>query len=819
MNFDERIGKYKILKKLGAGGMGEVFLAHDELLDREVVLKFLSPEFSDNADLLQRFKQEARAASALNHPNIITIYEIGESNGKWFIATEFIKGKTLREILKTSRISINKTVEITRQIANALLAAHEAGIIHRDIKPENIMLRDDGLIKVLDFGLAKLTEQTKKEVDGEALTRAQVKTSVGLILGTLAYMSPEQARGVAIDKRTDIWSLGIVLYEMLAGKSPFNGETTSDIIATILKTETPPLQNFNRQIPNQLEQIIFKTLEKNLDNRYQDLRSFSDDLSKVEKVEEDEIENKTSSFTQTRISAQVGDEKTTKILSAPIITKPQNKQKYLWASLVLLILISVFGYWFYQYRINSSDSSQIESLAVIPFVNVGNNNETEYLSDGIAESLINSLSKLPQLTVKARSSVFKYKGKEFDLQKLANELSVQAILTGRVTQRDDTISLSLELADVRTGNLLWGETYNRKLNDTINLQSEIIKEVSGKLRKELSTAEKDKVNKNYTNNSEAYQFYLKGRYYLNKRTPEDFEKAIQNFRQAIDLEPNYAPAYAGLSATYMEMTYWSIALPKEIMPKARAAAQKAIELDETLSEGHTSLATVSEDFDWDFKKAEKEYLQAIELNPNNANAFDQYGGFLCEQKRFAEGMEKLNKAAELDPLSLGVEMSKSACLYQEKRYDEAISQLQKILKTDSNYLPASSLLGAVYFRKGDYDKTVEEWLKNSPLENYSAEDIAAWKKSYATDGIKGFLQKDIEFRKIAAAKGRNQTLFIAMQYANLGDNEEALTWLEKALEERHSWLGELWVEPTWDNLRSNPRFQNLLQKVGFEKQS
>jgi serine/threonine protein kinase/Tfp pilus assembly protein PilF len=819
MNLDEQIGKYKVQTKLGAGGMGEVFLARDEQLDRQVVLKFLSAEFSDNADLLQRFKQEARAASALNHPNIITIYEIGESNNRWFIATEYIKGQTLREVLKNSPLSINKVIEIVQQICQALIAAHSAGIIHRDIKPENIMLRDDGLVKVLDFGLAKLTEKSQQEIDSEAQTRAHVKTSAGMILGTIAYMSPEQARGVAIDKRTDIWSLGIVLYEMLTGSSPFEGETTSDIIASILKTETPSVQSFKHQVSPQLEQIVFKALQKDLNQRYQNLKEFSDDLSRIEKLEVTETEPRTSILTKARISIPTGDEKTTKILSVRTDSKKTSNQKLIFGAAALLLVIFGVSYWFYQARPSGNNPAQIESLAVIPFINVGNNTETEYLSDGITESLINSLSKLPHLTVKARSSVFRYKGKEVEPQKLANELSVQAILTGRVTQRDDNLSLSLELVDTKTGNLLWGESYNRKITDAINLQSEIVKEVSNKLRNELSASEKERVGKNYTNNSEAYQLYLKGRYFLNKRTPDDFEKAVRHFRQAIDIEPNYALAYAGLAACYTEMTYWSIGLPREMMPKAKAAAQKSLELDETLSEGHTSLATVAEDFDWNFKQAETEYLRAIELNPNNANAFDQYGGFLCEQKRFAEGMTKLNKAAELDPLSAGVEMSKGACLYQEKRYDEAINQIQKILKTEPSYLPASSLLGAVYLRKGMFDQTVEEWLKNSPLENYTAEDIAAWKKSYQTGGIKGFLQKDIEFRKIAVAQGRNQTLFIAMQYANLGDNEEALVWLERAFEERHSWLGELDVEPAWDNLRNDARFQNLLQRVGFGKQN
>ena len=828
MNLGEQIGKYKIQTKLGAGGMGEVFLAHDEQLDRQVVLKFLSSQFLDNQELLQRFKQEARAASALNHPNIITIYEIGESNGQWFIATEYIKGKTLRELLKYSSLTVNQVIKICQQIVNALVAAHEAGIVHRDIKPENIMLRDDGLVKVLDFGLAKLIEEKKEELDTEAMTRAQVKTSVGLILGTLAYMSPEQARGVAIDNRTDIWSVGVVLYEMLTGHSPFEGETTSDIIAAILKTEVNSVTNFKEKVPPALELIISKALEKDKEKRYQNIKELLEELKKAEKLYEND-ETKISVLTRSRISAQFGDEQTTRMLSIRTTSRFQtflsgiklNNRKFILGLGAFLLVTLGLSYWFYQAQKSSviSNPSQIESLAVIPFVNVGNNTETEYLSDGITESLITSLSKLPRLTVKARSSVFRYKGKEVEFQQLAGELSVQAILTGRVTQRDDNLSLSLELVDAKSGNLLWGETYNRKMGEAAILQNDIVKEISGKLRSELSTSEKANINKNYTNNSEAYQLYLKGRYSLNKRTPEDFEKAIQHFRQAIDREPNYAPAYAGLSACYMEMTYWSMGLPKEIMPKARAAAQKALELDETLSEGHTALAIVAEDFEWNFKLAEKEYLRAIELNPNNANAFDQYGGFLCEQKRFSEGMAKLNKAFELDPLALGIEMSKGACLYQEKRYDEAIAQLQKILKTEPNYLPASSLLGAIYLRKGLYDKTVEEWLKNSPLENYSAEDIAAWKQSYETGGIKGFLQKDIEFRKIAAAKGRNQTLFIAMQYANSGNNEEALAWLERAFEERHSWLGELEVEPTWDNLRSDSRFQNLLQRIGFEKKN
>lgn len=820
MDYGKNIGRYEIRSKLGAGGMGEVYLAYDPQLDRKVALKVLSPEFSQDDERRKRFLQESRAVSALNHPSILTIYEIGEHEGNWFMATEFIEGKTLRAVLNDSPLTLQSVAGIAEQLAAALSRAHEAGIIHRDIKPENIMIRDDGIVKILDFGLAKLTESQSKNLDTEAETRVRLQTSAGLILGTLAYMSPEQARGQRIDARTDVWSLGVVLYEMLTGKSPFAGETTSDIIAAILRTETASLSDLTGQVPAELEQIIFKALSKDSAGRYQTMREFQAALKNFKKQVDAAEEIQITYSTDENLAVKTGDESPTKILSVqptgkfkePSAGLKRFKTIIFIGALALAAVVAGIGFRFYF----SGGKSLVEAIAVIPFVNVGDNPEAEYLSDGITESLINSLSQLPNLTVKARSSVFRYKGKDIEPQKLGAELSVPTILTGRVTGRGDGITINLELIDTKTGNLVWGETYNRKASDLVGLQSDIVRDVSKKLRREMSSLEEQRAVKQYSKDSEAYRLYLKGRYYLNTRKSENFEKAIQNFQQAIEREPDYALAYAGLSDTYTEMSYWSFGLPKETLPKARSAAQKAIEFDETLSESHSSLGAVAEDYDWDFALAEKEYVRAVELNPNNAVAFDRYGGFLCEQKRFREGLAKLERAAELDPLSLGVEMSKGACLYQEHRYDEAIAQLQKIIKNDPNYPPAYSLLGAIYFRQGSYEKTRDAWLKNSPLENYTPEQIDDWKRSFETGGIKGFLQKDIEFRKEAARAGRNQTLFIAMQYANLDDKQQALDWLERAFEERHSWLGELLVEPTWDNLRNEPRFQNLMTRVGFK---
>jgi serine/threonine protein kinase len=627
-----KLGRYEIRSKIGEGGMGEVYLAQDTQLRRSVALKILPAEFTQSEERLRRFEQEAYAASALNHPNIITIHEIGKTDSAHYIVTEFIDGESLRQLMTDGPLPVGKVLDVAVQITSALATAHAAGIIHRDIKPENVMLRRDGVIKVLDFGLAKLT-QNETEINSEALTRVPVNTSAGMVMGTPSYMSPEQARGIDTDARTDIFSLGVVLYEMLAGRAPFAGATAADIISVLLQKEPQPLSTLARDVPAELQHIISKALRKDRDERYQtvqsllvDLKTLQQELDFAAKLERstapDSKDAAVKSSAPTVIAAISSSETQTSIARPAssaeyIVSRIKQRRRGFAVLLALLLLAAVgFGYWFYKRRL--SEPAQIESIAVLPFVNASGNADVEYLSDGITESLIDSLSQLPHLSVKARSSVFRYKGKEVEPQQVAAELSVQAILNGRVVQRGDDLTLYLSLVDARTGNQLWGTQYNRKLTDLVALQNEMARDVSQRLRARLSGADEQKLAKNYTQNTEAYQAYLKGLYYWNKGPVPGYEKSRDYFQQAIDLDPSYALAHSGLALYYSYAAANGLLPPDENWPKAEAEANKALALDETLAESYNPLAAIKLYYYRDWPAAEAYFRRGIELDPNFA---------------------------------------------------------------------------------------------------------------------------------------------------------------------------------------------------------
>jgi eukaryotic-like serine/threonine-protein kinase len=663
------LSHYRIVSKIGAGGMGEVYLAQDTKLDRKVAIKFLHEEFSKDADKLGRFIQEAKAASALNHPNILTVYEIGEVDGQNYIATELIEGKTLREHLShRESLQLSVILKIGVQVSEALAAAHQAGIVHRDVKPENIMIRKDGYAKVLDFGLAKLTEKkTTDEVSPEGETRVFVKTTPGMVMGTVSYMSPEQARGNETDARTDIWSLGVVLYEMLAAKVPFVNHT----IVSILEKEPLLLEN----VPAELQRIVRKSLTKDVEMRYQtahdlliDLKNLRRDLDFQGELERSFIPNRetanallesatqahtTDPVAMTRSGQTSATENISTSSSSLEYAVTQAKSHKLATAIIVFLLIGVISTVGYFASVSRGGSAeQISSIAVMPFANDSGNADVEYLSDGMTETLINSLSQIPNLSVKARSLVFRYKGKEIGPKKLASDLGVQAILTGRVVQRGDQLTLSVELIDGQTENTIWGNTYERKGSDLVALQSEVARDVSSKLKSKLSGAEVAKVEKSYTANPEAYQLYLKGCFAWNKRTTVSLKQAAEFFKQAIEKDPNYALAYAGLAETYILYSQYDVVTSKDSMPQAKAAALRALELDDSLAAPHVALQWYFDCYEYDRVAAEKEIRRAIELDPNYPTAHQWLGSYVfMTTKRFDEALASLKRAEELDPLS------------------------------------------------------------------------------------------------------------------------------------------------------------------------
>ena len=808
--------------------MGEVWLADDIELERLIALKILPKDLANDAERMRRFVQEAKSASALNHPNIITIYEIGKTDDTHFIATEYIEGETLHGRLKSELMSLKTVLDVAIQVASALDAAHRAGIVHRDIKPENIMIRPDGFVKILDFGIAKLIEKRNELVEAEAATAIKAGTSPGMIIGTASYMSPEQARGKDIDARSDIFSFGVVLYEMLAGKQAFAGESVIDMISAIIHKEPVPLSQLTTDIPRQLQHIVEKGLRKDREERYQtardlliDLKDIKQDLQFQNKLERTAAPNREESKTQI-FSATTSDAAHTTSSAEYVAKEIKSHKQGLAIGLIVLILASVgLGYWFFTSR-SSSTKGQIESIAVMPFVNESGSADTEYLSDGMTETLINNLSQLPKLSVKARSSVFRYKGKETDAKQVGTDLNVQAVLNGRVVQRGDNLTLSLELVDAQTGNQIWGEQYNRKQTDLVALQSEIARDVSQKLRTRLSGAEEQRVAKTYTANPEAYQLYLQGLYHWHKRTPEDIRKSIALFRQATEKDSSYAQAYAGLALAYSILPFNSTMTQQQIKEnriKERAALSKAQELDDSLPEVHLELGTFKRN-DWDFAAAEKEFKRAIELNPNYATARQWYSEFLSYMGRHEEAFAEINKAHEIDPFSRAVNGNIGLRFYEARRFDEAIAQYKKVIEMEPNYPIVHAFLAHAYEAKGmNLEAIAEIRVADILLEKDSTESserkAAAFTQALKSGGAQGYWQKHLELSLKEYEQGYETAFGIAVNYARLGDNDRAFEWLEKSFAAHEGDLVSIKAEPAFDGLSSDPRFQDLLRRIGL----
>ncbi|HEU4509774.1 MAG TPA: protein kinase [Pyrinomonadaceae bacterium] len=818
-----RFSHYEISSLIGQGGMGEVYAAYDTQLGRKVALKLLRLDFTTD-HRVNRFVQEARAASALNHPNIITVYEIGRTESAHYIATEFIEGITLRQRMKEGTMPLDAVLDVAVQTASALAAAHQAGVIHRDVKPENIMLRADGYVKVLDFGLAKLAERTPA-ADTEGLTRALADTAPGMVMGTAAYMSPEQAGGLPdIDARTDVWSLGVVIYEMVAARVPFGfeGATPMQILSLIIQKEAPPLKQYASAIPDELNRIVMKALESVREARYQNMNDMLVDLRKLSKQLERENEQKDSitpegrgptaevttvrnTHTHRDTTRQVnaaGADNLNKRLSRPMLA----------GVIVLLVIASALGLGYYLRGRNSGTVA--DSVAVLPFDNQNGDPDTEYLSEGLTESIINNLSQIQSVRVVARSSVFRYKGRGADPVTVGRELGVSTVLTGRMLHRGENLSVSVELIDVRDNKQIWGERYERKVTDLLAVQREIARDIAERLELKVSGAEQARVSRQYTEKSEAYELYLKGRYHWNKRSPEGLKKSIEYFTQATAIDPNYALAYTGLADAYAVLPNFDRKVSRrDVIPRAKDAALKAVALDHDLAEAHTSLAVIFRKFDFDWAGAERHLQRAIELNPNYPTAHQWYGELLIHQGRFDEGLAEVRRALELDPLSLITNLVLGMGLNSARRYDEAIAQLQKTLELDPNFADANGFLAQSFAHKGMYAEAVAANARQMALEGAPPAVIEAAKNAFAKSGWQGYLRfllKTLESRENPA-----RLEAIAILYGQLGEKDKAFEWLEKAYNERADGLALLKVDPWYDPLRSDPRFTDLLRRVGF----
>jgi serine/threonine-protein kinase len=804
------ISRYRVGRLIGAGGMGEVYLAEDATLNRKVALKLLPARFTRDEERVRRFQREARAASALNHPNIITIYEIGHADSVHYIATEYIEGETVREVMAKRVLTAGEVLDVAMGVAGALAAAHDAGIIHRDIKPENIMLRPDGYVKVLDFGLAKLAEPESALKD----------SSTGAVLGTLLYISPEQARAQQPDARSDLYALGAVMYEMVTGEPPVRGDNFIDIANAIVNEIPKPPSHYVSAVPPELDRIILKLLEKERANRYPSARQLLSDLHTLRR--ELEFENKLTSLEMHRhFSAPGFDEQQTAQMTFPIGTRrfalPRTFRDSRIVVLMALILVALLAVAAYTIIKSTLFADRIDSVAVLPFVNASGNPNSEYLSDGLTDSITDSLSQLPGLQVVAHSTVFRYHGKNVDPLAVGRELHVRGVVTGRLIQRGNTVVVRASLTDVKRGTQVWGQQYDRNLSDVVALQKDLSDEISSQLQPHLTGEERKLLSRGRPESNEAFQLYLKGRYFATKYNDEEaIRKGIGYFNQSIERDPAYALAYAGLASAYFSLSNLFMP-PREAMPRVREAAERALALDDSLAPAHTCLALTLVWYDWDFAKGEAEFRRAIALNANDAEAHRLYGDFLVAMGRFDEAIVEKRRAEQLDPLSVPTSWDVARTLYYAGRDEDAIEQAKHTLDLDSNFPYVYDLEAQIDYRKNKLPEALALMQRAMQLGGHTQLLITNWGMINARAGNRDEALRAMAELRARAAGTYTLPLFLARIYAALGNNDEAMKNLEQMYNDRSESAVWLNVDPSLNTLRKDPRFIALITKVGLMK--
>ena len=778
-------GRYQIIEALGKGGMGKVYRVLDKKLNEEVALKLVRPEIASDKKTLERFSNELKIARKIAHKNVGRMYEMMEEKGIHFVTMEYVSGEDLKSFIKRAGpLSAGKTTFIAKQVCEGLAEAHKLGVVHRDLKPQNIMIDKEGNSRIMDFGIARSR-------------KAKGITADGMIIGTPEYMSPEQVEGKEADHRSDIYSIGVILYEMVTGRIPFEGDAPLSIVLKH-KTETPrDPRELNAQIPDDLSHVILKCLEKNKEKRYQAAEEILSEVGKIEK----------HIPTSERIAPK------RKTITSKEITVTFGLKKLFIPALVLIALVAVgliiWQPWL-QKEVAPAPSAK-PSIAVLPFKDLSPQKDQEYFCEGLADELINRLTKIESLKVPARTSSFSFKEKGLAIQEIGKNLDVKTVLEGSVRKAENKLRITVQLVKVSDGYPIWSEKFDRNMEDIFSLQDEISLAIINNLKIELLGQEEAKLVKRYTENFKAHNSYLQGLYFWNRRTKEGMEKAVEYFKKAIEEDPQYALAYSGISDSYSLLGYWGFLELKEAYPKAKAAAMKALEIDDMLAEAHASLASIKAVYEWDWQETERGFKRALELNPKYATARVWYGVFyLWPMGQHEEAMREVNRAQELDPLSPIINFSIGFLLYYSQQYDQAIEVFQNVLAMEPNFPPASTFLSMAYIKKGMYDKAIRQEIRASRfLGIWDERTIGAIENTYARSGFEAAVQKILDVTKNPSSR--------AWLYAFLEKKDEAFECLEQAYEQRDSSLLYLKTEPVFESLRSDPRFKALLKKVGLEK--